>query len=224
MASEVAVSTGSSSRSVLTLRPTPMTAVPPLTWTRIPASFSSPISTSLGHLRTAARPLTAVTASATATPVSNDSQPHPGGGTLGRTATEKSSPAPRGETQDRSKRPRPPRWCSATRTDPVATSGRLSRSALVDSVSSTTSSWVHMGSSDGPNPGRIQGGTRRIDHRSRLATRSSAARLRGHDSRRRSAHHRRQARRPQPPLRRGRARRLGSGRRTPARPGQADGP
>ena len=89
MRSDVAASApgpggGSSPGSADTLRPTPMTIASPVASARIPPSFAGPASTSFGHFSRAWTPVMAVTAEATATPVSSGSQPRRAGGTTAR--------------------------------------------------------------------------------------------------------------------------------------------
>ncbi len=79
--------------------------------------------------------------------MSSGSQPQVADGTGRATAIDTSRPARGGEVHERSSRPRPACWYSATSTDP---GGASSRSALVDSVSSTTSNDVQGAVEGGP--------------------------------------------------------------------------
>src|SRR5437879_3657740 len=81
--SEVATGSGASSAVNVTLSPNPttITGVGVATSARIPASLPPPTSTSFGHFRPAITPATAVSASATATPVASGNHPQPDRGT-----------------------------------------------------------------------------------------------------------------------------------------------
>ncbi len=138
---------GSSPGSVDTLRPTPTTTASPAASARIPASFrAGRASTSFGHFSRVGTPVTAVTAEATATPASSESQPRRASGTAaGRTSRENVSAARGGDTQVRPIRPRPAVCSSAASTTPsgAPASARASRSALVEPVRSSTSTACH---------------------------------------------------------------------------------
>ena len=90
----MAVGIGSSSARVLTFSPIPITPAGPVgvstRSTRMPATFCSSISTSLGHFTPAAKPR-ACSVRPTAYPVSSGSHGHCSAGTDGRTRTEKVS-------------------------------------------------------------------------------------------------------------------------------------
>src|ERR1700742_951048 len=112
----------------------------------MPASLRPCANTSLGHFNPASTPATAATASTTATPVANGSQPHASGGTSPpSTPTDIVSCAP-GDDHTRPLRPRPAVCCAAISTAPALSApaaARASKSALVDPVRSTMSSRRH---------------------------------------------------------------------------------
>ena len=110
-ASEVAFSTGSSSRCWYTLTPKPTTT--PSGWTShsTPQTLrhsSSSTRTSLGHFSPAWRPATSATARSTASPVSSGTHPMPCDGA--GTSTETAIDVPGGASQERPSRPRPALW------------------------------------------------------------------------------------------------------------------
>src|ERR1700677_5135623 len=153
ISSEVATGSGASSAVNVTLSPRPstITGVGEATSARIPASLPSLTSTSFGHFRPASTP-SAASASATATPVASGNHPQPVRGTdPPATPTDRATCVRGGADHCRPWRPRPALWYSASNTDPsisAPASARASRSALVEPVSATTSSWRH----DSPGP------------------------------------------------------------------------
>lgn len=144
-ASDVPVGTGISSGRCDTLRPIPTTAAGPsgvsTRSTRMPATFRSPSSTSLGHLTAAAAYPRLRSVLATVCPVRSGSHGQLVAGTVGRSRTEKTSEERGGASQVRSRRPRPAVWCSATTTVPSGAPSRARSvaTALVDGTLSTTS-------------------------------------------------------------------------------------
>src|SRR5664280_2012847 len=118
--SEVAVSTGNSSRAWLTLTPMPTTTPgvgPETTSARIPHTFRSSSAgsrTSLGHLRTARAPSDS-TARATPRPVMSGIRPHSLMGRVGRSRTDRLIDAPCGLDHVRVSLPRPAVCSPATR-------------------------------------------------------------------------------------------------------------
>ena len=129
-----------------TLSPMPMTTAAPLVCARMPASLRlgraeqqvvGPLERDVDAGRLDQPPRAARRRpAAAASPTSRI-------GAAGRSSTEKVSPARGGDVQVRSSRPRPALWCSATSTVRSGAVASRSRSALVDSVSSTTSIRAH---------------------------------------------------------------------------------
>ena len=124
-ASDVAVGDRELVGRVVTFTPTPTTAAGPAgvstRSTRIPATFRSSTSTSLGHLSVGGDPGLRGRPRRRATPgQQRQPRPAPRRSRRGRSSTEKVSAARAGSPRLRSSRPRPAVWCSATTTSPSA--------------------------------------------------------------------------------------------------------
>src|ERR1700722_8009326 len=120
----------------------PTTTAPPAVSAKIPASFRSPTSRSLGHLRSGLNPPSSTQACRAASPAAPVSRcQRAGGRSVGRRRMDTSRAVPGWASQDRSRRPRPAVWSSAATTRPSG-APRPARSAttrLVESVTSSTS-------------------------------------------------------------------------------------